>query len=68
MTFFQGNRIESPELFHRVLEALRHVVDVLVGLVVVLLNGGGGRVEVAQLGPGKMSFDSSNNGAFFKKR
>ena len=42
--------VSAPELVHGVLEALRDVVDLLVGLVVVRLHGGRGRVELAQLG------------------
>ena len=40
----------GPEFLDGVFEALRHVVDVLIGLVVILLNGGRAWVEVSILG------------------
>lgn len=43
------------ELLHGVLKAVCHEVDVLVGLVVVLLQGRRRRVEGAKLGPGELT-------------
>ena len=48
-TYKKRGRKVLPELFHGIWKAFSDVVDVLVGLIVVLLHGRRGWVELAVL-------------------